>query len=411
MSKKTLLVFLPLLLLPALSLPALDFGLLMDQTLSMEGAEDGDVASGFGYSGTLIPWLSTPLGASRNGARLYLSIGLTAEAAKESANFIPELLRAELTFPIDANLGVDMEIKAGRMRYADPLGFVASGLFDGARFSLDGAGYGTFGIGAWYTGLLYKRSAQITMTGKELASYNAEIDYGDFAATYFAPARLLFALDWDNPYLARWLRLKAALIGQVDLSDSDAFHSQYVAVKATVPVKDFVFDLGACFELAQASGENGVAFAGEVCAAWMLPTRIRDRLALTGRFSSGVSGNGALAAFVPVTTEEQGHVLRAKLSGLSTVCLDYTARLHESFSISAASTYFILSDAETYTGAPSGRGGPALGNEFYGCIVWSPYSDLRLNFGGGAFLPSLGNADSAGKPIWLVELNAVLSIF
>jgi hypothetical protein len=402
MSKKLLLVALPLLLITAIPLFAMDFGVLVDQTLDMEG---GGAENGVSYSGTLIPWLSTPLGAS--GARLYLSAGLTAEYAQENSTFIPELLRTELTFP----MGAAMEIKAGRMRYADPLDFVASGLFDGARFSLDSTDYGTFGVGAWYTGLLYKRSAQITMTEKELASYNEALDYNNFADTYFAPARLLFALDWESPYLTQWLSLKAALIGQIDLSDSDAFHSQYLAVKAAVPVNSFVFEAGGCFGLAQASGQNKVSFAGELGVAWMLPTPVKDRLALTARFSSGMSGNGALSAFVPVTTEEQGHVLKAKLSGLSTICLDYTVRLHESFSLSLASSYFILSDPETYRGLPEGRDGRLLGNEFYGGFVWSPYSDLRLNFGGGAFLPSLGNADSAGKPIWLVELNAVIAFF
>jgi hypothetical protein len=371
---------------------------LLDQTL---GVEDAD---GVDYSGTLNPWLSTPLDFSRNGAALYLSAGLTAESAKDNSNFIPELLRSELTFPISEG----MEIKAGRMRYADPLGFIAGGLFDGAGFSLDTSDIGTFGVGAWYTGLLYKRSAGITMTEKELASYNEELDYGNFADTYFAPSRLLFTLDWDYPNLER-LKLKTALITQVDTSG--VFHSQYLAVKANIPVKSFVFDLGACLELSQVSEENKVSFAGELGAAWILPTPIRDYLSLTARFSSGMSDNSALAAFTPLTAEGQGYILKAKLSGLSTIRFDYTARLHESFSVRAASTYFILNDSETYKGLPESRDGSALGNEFYGSLVWYPFSDLRLNFGCGAFLPSLGNADSGGRPIWRFELNAVITIF
>jgi hypothetical protein len=337
---------------------------------------------------------------------LYLSAGLTAESVKENSNFIPELLRSELTFPIREG----MEIKTGRMRYSDPLGFIASGLFDGAGFSLDTADIGIFNIGVWYTGLLYKRSAGITMTEKELASYNEELDYGNFADTYFAPSRLLFALDWDYPNLER-IRLKTALIAQFDLSGSNAFHSQYLAAIANIPIKSFVFDLGACLELAQASEENKVSFAGELEAAWILPTPIRDYLSLAFRFSSGMSDNSTLAAFTPLTAEGQGHILKAKFSGLSTIRLDYTARLHESFSVRAASTYFILSDSETYKGLPEGRDGSALGNEFYGSLIWSPFSDLRLNFGCGAFLPSLGNADSGSRPIWRVELNAVLAVF
>ena len=401
------LVFTLFLLLPALSISAIDFGLFADQTLGMEGVDSGSASDGLNYSASLVPWLSSPLGSSPNAARLYLSAGLTLEYAKKNAIFIPELLRTELLFPI----GTDKEIKIGRMRYADPLGFIASGLFDGARFSYTSANSGTVGLGVWYTGLLYKKNTQITMTGKELVSYNAKLDYENFVDTYFAPRRLLFALDWDNPYLAEWFRFKTALIGQVDLSGDEKLHSEYLAIRAGMPVRNFVFDLGACLELAQAAEQNKVSFAGELGIGWMLPTPVRDKLTLTGRFSNGKSNSNALAAFVPVTTENQGYILKAKLSGLSTICLDYIARLHESFSLSLASTYFIMNDSETYNGLPSGRAGPALGNEFYGRLIWSPLSDLRFNLGGGVFLPVMGNADSGGKALWRVELNAVIVIF
>jgi len=407
MKKTILIVFILLLLVPVFSLSALDFGLLLDQTFGMENADGDNAADGLGYSITLIPWLSMPLGSSYNGRRLYLSIGLTEEYANENANFIPELLRAELTFPV----GADMEIKAGRMQYADPLGFIACGLFDGAKFSLAVANIGTFGVGAWYTGLLYKKSAQITMTEKERVSYNTELDYDNFADTYFAPGRILFALDWDNPYLTQWLRLKAALIGQFDLSDDEALHSGYLALKATIPVKSLVFDLGGCFELMQDSDQNKVSLVGELAIAWMLPTPIRDRLTLTGQLSSGTLDDGALVAFVPVSTVNQGYILKANISGLSTICLDYTVRLHESLSLDVSSTYFFLNDPVTYKGLPPGKNGPPLGNEFYGRLIWSPMSDLQFNFGGGVFLPSMGKADETADPLWRVELNAVIAFF
>jgi len=400
------LLFSALMLLPSLCLYAFDFGLLADQTVGVEG---GSTVNSADYSGTLVPWLSTSLGSLPNTARLYVSAGLTVETTKEGLHFIPELLRTELTCPI----GTGMEIKAGRMQYTDPPGFVATGLFDGARFSFTGANSGTFGAGVWYTGLLYKKNAQITMTEKELAAYSAEPDYDDFTKTYFAPSRLLFALDWENSYPAQQLKLKAALMGQFDLGGSDTFHSQYLAFKAGIPVKSFVFNAGVCLELAEISVQNSsekkISWAGELGIEWILPTPIKDKLALIARFSGGTSGS--LNAFVPVTAGNQGYILKAGFSGVSTICLDYTARLDENFSISFTDTYFILSDLDTYQGLPSGRAGFALGNEFYGRLIWSPLSDLRLNLGGGAFLPSMGNADSAGKAIWRVELNAVLAIF
>ena len=400
---KILLIF--LMLMPALSLYAFDWGLLLNQSAAVEGISD-DKSTDFSYSGTLVPWFSAPVGSAGNTG-LYLSAGMTVEHSDNTTFFVPELFRTELAW----RMGEGRELKLGRMNYTDPLGFVVNGLFDGARLSLDSK-IGDLGVGLWYTGLLYKRSAYITMTADEQASYYRELDYGNFQDTYFAPRRLIAALDWENPYAAPWLRLKTALIGQFDLSGSEElYHSQYLAIKASIPVRSFVFDLGGCFELAEFSDEYKVSLAGELAAGWMLPTPIHDMLKLTGRLSSGTKESGSFAAFVPITTEEQGDVLRAKLSGLSMIRLDYTARLHETFSLNVASSYFILSDLGTYQGLPMGKEGHLLGNEFSGRLSWSPLSDVRFNLGGGVFLPSMGNSDSGSGPLWRIELNAILAIF
>lgn len=405
MKKIIPLLFILLLLFPAFSLSAMDFGLLLDQTVGAGGAGNSSAADGIYYSGTFVPWLSMPLDSLRKGTRLFLSAGFTEEYSNKNANFMPELLRVELTFPV----GEGMEIKAGRMQYVDPLGFIAAGLFDGARFSFAGGDMGTFSAGAWYTGLLCKKSAQITMTEKEWVSFNTELDYKEFAGTYFAPSRLLFALDWDNPYLTERLRLKAALLGQFDLSGNEKLNSQYLAVKAAVPVKSLVFNFGGCLELIQASDQNNISLIGELGIAWVPPTPIRDKLSLIGQFSSGTLDDIPLVAFVPVSTVNQGYILKANISGLSTIYLDYTARLLDNLSLNVSSAYFFLNDPVTYKGLPSGKGGPPLGNEFYGHLIWSPFSDLQFNFGGGVFLPSMGKADKTAGPLWRGELNAVIA--
>jgi hypothetical protein len=130
----------------------------------------------------------------------------------------------------------------------------------------------------------------------------------------------------------------------------------------------------------------------------------------TGRFSGGTV-NDTVRAFVPLTTQPQGNILKAKLSGLSMLNLDYTARLQESFSFSLSSSYFVISDMRTYDGIPGGRDGYFLGNEFYGKLVWSPVSDLQIRAGGGVFLPMLGNADPQGGLLWQVELRVSLALF
>ena len=407
-----------LLITSASPLSAFDWGLQLNQTLDAEGVTDesNDIL----YSASLIPWLSTPLGpAGSKAGKLYLSAGIsilyTSEYTDKTTFFVPELLRTEFSW----RTGAGHEIRLGRMLYSDPLGFIASGLFDGARFSF-AVKNNTLGAGVWYTGLLYKRNAIITMKNDELLSYHQELDYKNFGNTYFAPRRLMAAFDWENPYLAPWLRLKASLIGQFDLSGSDElYHSQYLALRASIPVHSFLFDLGGCFGLAQNSGSNNVSLAGELGIGWALPTRITDQLKLSGRFTSGNHSTGtkdsSLAAFVPVTTVSQGDILKAKLSGLSMIRLEYTARLHETFSFNLASSYFILSDSETYQGfsevSSAKLDGRFLGNEFSGRLVWSPFSDLQFYLGGGIFLPVMGNAASGSGALWRIELNAALAIF
>ena len=402
-------VVLVLLIMPRFSLSALDWGLFLEQNayIVSAGAVSDTFSDDFTYAGTLVPWLSAPLGST---GKLYLSAGLLAEYLNGKTNFIPQLFRTEVSFAA----GQGGEIRAGRMLYSDPLGFVASGLFDGARYSVSAGNKGVLGLGVWYTGLLYKGKAEIMMTGDDLVSYAAPFDYSNFADSYFASRRLVAAVDWDSSYITEWLRLKMALMAQFDLNGNDTrYNSQYFIISAAIPKNSFVFNLGASIETAEisnGSNEFRLGLAGELGIGWMLPTAIPDRLGFTGRFTSGTSGD-TMTAFNPITKLSHGSVLDAKLSGLSMLRLDYTARPVESLSFTLASSYFVLSDLGTYTGYPIGKDGYFLGNEFSGELIWSPVSDLRLGIGGGIFLPSLGNADSKSDPMWRIGLSAVLVFF
>ncbi|MDR0301920.1 MAG: hypothetical protein LBI04_06380 [Treponema sp.] len=390
-------------LTPLCSLAAMDYGLLFDNNVSYDAAGDEGETK---YSGTLVPWFSMPI---EETADLYISAGAAAKYEDKKWNIIPELLRTEATL----RMGEDGELHIGRMPYSDPLGFVVSGLFDGARYSHDLADGSRLGAGVWYTGFLYKKSANITMTQDELVSYNAPVEYANFLDTYFAPQRVLAAADWEHPGINEFIRLRLTLAGQFDLSGSDIlYHTQYLMAKAMMPVQAFVFELGACLELAEMENLYQFAFAGELGIGWPLPTYLNDRLMFTGRFSSGTNDDDStIRAFVPITSEPQGNIIKEKISGLSTIKLDYSARLYSTLSISLTSMYFILSELDTYQGPPGGKDGYFLGNEFYGRAIWSPLSDLRITAGGGIFLPSLGNADKNGGNFWRVDLGVLLALF
>jgi hypothetical protein len=340
---------------------AQDFGLILDQTAGYGGLQDDGK---FDYEGTLIPRYSTFLG---DNGEFYISAGLKVESLDGTITVIPELLRTELSW----HFGIG-DFKAGRMYYSAPLPFIAEGLFDGARLSFDTA-IGSVSIGAWYTGLLYKKRANITMTDS------------DSANTYFAPKRVISALGWEYPNLLDIVRVRLALLGQFDLS-GEKLNSQYLATRLTMPINAFVIDLGGCLETIQDSGDSGVAFAGELGFNWMLPVFAQSQLSLLGRYSS--------ATFKPVTTMTQGDVFKARLSDLSMVSLDYTARFNRYVSAGLSASLFTDS------------GGSFLGNEVSGKLYWSPTSDLWLNLGGGLFFPKENNGN-----LWRLELNAVLSLY
>jgi hypothetical protein len=242
------------------------------------------------------------------------------------------------------------------------------------------------------------------MTAEESEANSAPLENADFAGTYFAPKRFLGALGWEH--LGGIVQARASVLGQFDFFGDEPVNSQYAVIKLTLPASAFSFDLGGCLELLQNDGDFKTAFAAEAGIAFTPSTRIKNRLSFLARYSS--------SAFTPFTTESQGDILSAKLSGLSMLLLDYVARLHPAFSAGLTSSYFLRNDLKTYTGYPfpdEDSEGYFLGNEFFARFLWSPASDLQVNLGGGIFLPSLGNAAPKADNLWRAELNVVFSLF
>jgi hypothetical protein len=379
------------LLLPCLSLWAVDFGLILNQSAGYGGIGKDGV---FDYSFAAVPRVSGLIGKTGD---LIVSCGLEA-GYDDGWSFIPELLRTELSFH-PGNLVFEI----GRVYYSDPLGFVAEGLFDGVKLAYNGE-YGTFSAGAWYTGMLYKKRTVIEMTPEETKAYNAALDYGDLQRTYFSPKRFLAALGWEH--LGWAIQARASVLGQFDFFGDKPLHSQYAVVKLTMPVSNFSFDLGGCFELLQNDGVLETAFAAEAGVAFTPKASIKNRLSLLARYSSN--------EFLPFTSESQWNIFRVKHSGFSLITLDYAARFHPAFSAGLSSTYYIRNDLETYKGYPfPGEDGKGyfLGNEFFARLFWSPVSDLQASLGGGVFMPSLGDAAPKADNYWRVELSAVFSLF
>jgi hypothetical protein len=397
--KKNLLLFVCMLTLFTLSLWSKDFGIILDQSAGYGGSED---SGRFDYTGAFIPWFSSPADGKGN---IYLSASIMADFKNDTIKIIPELLRTEFTWSFNNG-----EFTFGRMMYTDPLGFIVFGLFDGAGVSFD-LGGGSFSAGIWYTGLQYKERARITMTKAEKESYNADFNFSYFSDTYFAPRRIVSAFGWEHQGLAEIIQLKLAIINQFDLAKESKLNSQYAAAKLSVPLNDFVFDLGGCLEMIESSNEINLALAGTFSLSWMLPS---SRLSLSGRYSSGKTQYGSLTAFLPLSTVYQGEILKAKLSGLSVFSLDYLGKFHKTFSAGLNASCFLRSDLGTYNGYPVSAGsgdGYILGTELFGRLSWSPVSDIQINFRGGTFMPSLGNTAKDAGALWRTEINVIFALY
>jgi len=383
------------------SLFAFDFGLTFNQNFGVSGYGSD---SSFRYSGSMVPRVSGLIGENSD---YYASAGFEA-AYLGGLSFIPELLRTEFSFRSSA-----LVVKAGRMYHSDPLGLIASGLFDGARVSYDSS-VGSFYVGGWYTGLLYKKRINIEMTAADYEQTNVPLDTDNYWNAYFAPKRMLAGLGWEHLSLGGEASASAALLGQFDLSSGEALNSQYIAGKVSLPVKAFSFGLGGGFELIQQENKFGTGFVAELGLGFVPPIPLSSKLSLLARYASGETGGNAYA-FLPVTTVGQGNILGAKLSGVTMIQADYIAHLNNTFSAGISSSYFIRNDLKTYIGYPlpeeKNNGGNSLGNEFFARILWSPYSDIHANLGGGIFLPSMGDAAPNAGNNWRVELNVILLLY
>jgi hypothetical protein len=381
---------------------AYDFGLVIQQSPEFTNTQTDDAEAEFNYRGNYSPWFSSVLGKT---GTLYLSAKVSTayeggEWTPENMPVLPEVGRFEFAWRPASSFFVE----AGRVWFQDPLGIIASGLFDGFNGSAV-SGQARLSIGAFYTGLLYKETAGIMMTSSDVETY-ADPD------NYFASRRLLFSASAEFPNLTSRSGLVLNTLVQFDVnSKAAALNTQYLTAQYTfLPLDTFSLTGTAVLGLAEDQDADIRAhFAAAAGMSWEVPGALRDMLQGEFRWSSGMV-NKSVTAFTPLTGVGQGQVFSPNLSGLMTFEAKYTARLHKNFSTSTEGTYFIRTDEETVTGSEyplsSAR---LLGGELYETLSWTPKSDLMVTLGGGAFFPNIGNVFVSGASIrWKIMAGLVL---
>jgi hypothetical protein len=409
MNKRFFLPVLAVLLCAGTAFPQ-DYGLTLR---SLPVLFQGEPEAQFEYTGTAAPWFAVPLGEQGD---LYLSGGISAVYSDEEWRPAPEPYRFAIAWRFSSGL----RLEAGRFPYRDPFNLAMNGLFDGLALDID-LGKTRFAGGAFYTGLLYKKTAHIVMSPGDYAAYYDR-------DSYFASRRLVFSLGWEIPALFDAdAKLNVDLIGQFDVNDPDEspdesvdqldgearLHSQYALAGFTLPFFNyFNAELGVLAGMIEeGEGVPGFCFAASANLVALPPGRMNDRLSLGMALSSGVR-DGTVKAFRPINTIAQGKALRPNLSGLALVEVEYVARLHNSLSAELSGAYFFRTDSHTYSDPEIDAASlsPLLGGEVYGGLNWAPVSDIVFTLGGGAFFPRSGKAfvtDAA--PRWRVSLETILS--
>ncbi|MCL2443530.1 MAG: hypothetical protein FWD13_08740 [Treponema sp.] len=388
---KRLLVIFILLVFTAGFAYSIDFGLLADQKIEVED-------SIFSYTAGFTPWFSWNNG---KGMSLYLSGNLSLKYDTGIGWSKPALIFDLTRSAFNYRINQEMSLEAGRINYTDTLGFSASGLFDGVRFSTD-TSIGNFNAGIFYTGLLYKETAKILMTADDIVNYVKLWD--DDIGNYFASQRLLAAVRWDKP-LGESSNLYAEVLTQFDLTgNTETLNSQYGMAKIELfPTSKLMITTGALFETSQNNnGDFGLTFGLLAQLKTELPTPLNDSLGLTIKFTSA-STSDAFPAFTPINSIPQGAVFPGTLAGLALIGLDYNARITSSLFADCALRYFI----RTYND-PSSEGS-FHGGEVWASLAWQPFDDVRGSLGVGAFFPVLGNVDIYDSAV-LFKLTASLSL-
>jgi hypothetical protein len=390
---------------------ALDFGMVLNQEAkaSNEIAGSGKTVNpGFFYTPVLRPWVSGPLGSRLN---LYLSGSLSFDYEKDrwrAPAALPQLDRSELTWLVSPALSFTL----GRQHLEDPSTLAASGLFDGLSGNFS-AGGGRFTAGAYYSGFLYKKQADILMTGRDQSGYAQAISS---AADYFASRRVLASFKWENPGLGPSSSLALGLLGQFDLNEGDdRLHSQFFSYRFGQRLPGG-FSIERAFSLGMEEKQGElfrVALAGLVRVNWLIPEGLDDRLGFRVVYSSH-DFNERLGPFIPVNSLPQGQVFSPAIGSMVVFKLDYSLRILQTLSLGAEGSYFIRLDTQTFrdNGEPDALKdtGNFLGGEFFGTAFWTPLPDVALTFGGGAFFPRLGNAFIPEAKIrWKTVLGLILS--
>ena len=289
--------------------------------------------------------------------------------------------------------------KAGRQLTGDPAGLILDAPMDGIDFKTD-IGKHIFTVGAGYTGLTFKYSAEYFTTMADVKRDSV-----------LALPRMMEYLSWDMPAAASWLNTSVYFLASQDLTSpedqasygSERFNTMYLELYARGFLgQHFLYSLSLVGQ--QGSyGNNTTVLAGlgQFGFAWLPGQHSRlgiDLIGSTGDTWSersdyllGSPSGTKLSQYLPLSiVSTQGFVVEFELGNMASLGLFYNQRPTDTFSWEFRTTTFLrtaIGPVSTRFVPGTATEGHFLGQEGLFTFNWRPKSDFGWDLKAGVLYP------------------------
>lgn len=338
-------------------------------------------------------WLSLPVGSSSS---LYLS-GLyefSAHLDADGSSITPwriDVGRLEWEGTITEAFGQKSSFSwsLGRVNFNDFSGRIVANLFDGLSVK---ANFGNLAVnaGAAYTGLSYKRSANMFLDEDDAALMSD-------ANRYFAPARLVALAGLRASELANSFDIGLDAFAQFDMeSGKVSTNSQYIEPFAEGRAgRSFRYRAWMVLGLAQGQ-TNAVSMAAGGRGRWSFPELAGMRATLSALWASATTEK--LSSFCPIAISTLGSVSNQSFSDVTAFQAD--------LSVSPLSWLSMGLNLSALMSGNLAAGSPFTGFETSLAFGIKPASDFSVDILGGLYSPY---ADETPLK-WMFSLAATLAL-
>ncbi|RPJ09599.1 MAG: hypothetical protein EHM28_01090 [Spirochaetaceae bacterium] len=427
-------ILLSILLAMSQQAQAFDFGLIIDNTTTLEAT---DVNNLFFQKDKGTLWMNFDISDTA-----FFAIQGNGTFVLQEPYFTYGFDQAELTmdFPVIGQSSFLFGFTAGRFYVSDFTGFVLTHNMDGARLVYKNPWLNSY-IAVGFTGFLFKADSTILMS---IEDKNYEPSF-----LPLAPPRLIGLMEFNFPEVFAYQTLDISIVGQLDMHSTDMVKDEgdtawdisnggkidtlYAGIGLQGQLAEnffyesfFIFETGRTLA-SQESVTPGnrvytyvpiYAFMGGFKLSLFFPEFLASELTLTAVGSSGdadyetyLEGNydDYSIQFSPISRPTIGLVFPQQMTNLIIVELEYSMKpfsgavgtIWEKYQmLFQAIGYFrsSLSDISNSEGLNSGSEDYYLGTEVDFINNFKPFADLGMSLALGVFLPNNYTEDSAFTP-------------